>query len=106
MFELQNLLSKIRYRSPYLRYVIPFALAGLVALAAPDLMCGGDAILEMLMRPQGIGLVALTTILLGKYLFTGVCFGAGTPGGTLFPLVIMGALAGAIFGTAATHVLG
>lgn len=106
MFELQNLLSKIRYRSPYLRYVIPFALAGLVALAAPDLMCGGDAILEMLMRPQGIGLVALTTILLGKYLFTGVCFGAGTPGGTLFPLVIMGALAGAIFGTAATRVLG
>lgn len=106
MFQIQNLLSKIRYRSAFMRYLIPFAIAGLVALTAPDLMCGGDAILELLMRPQGMGLLALTGLLVGKYLFTGVCFGAGTPGGTLFPLVIMGALAGAIFGTAAARFLG
>ena len=106
MFQIQNLLSKIRYRSAFMRYLIPFAIAGLAALTAPDLMCGGDAILELLMRPQGMGLLALTGLLIGKYLFTGVCFGAGTPGGTLFPLVIMGALTGAIFGTAATRFLG
>ena len=106
MFQIQNLLSKIRYRSAFMRYLIPFVIAGLVALTAPELMCGGDAILELLMRPQGMGLLALTGLLIGKYLFTGVCFGAGTPGGTLFPLVIMGALAGAIFGTAATRFLG
>lgn len=106
MFQIQNLLSKISYRSAFMRYLIPFVIAGLVALTAPDLMCGGDAILELLMRPQGMGLLALTGLLIGKYLFTGVCFGAGTPGGTLFPLVIMGALAGAIFGTAATRFLG
>lgn len=106
MFEIQNLLARIRYKTPYLRYVIPFVLAGAVALVAPEYMCGGDSILEMLMRPQGIGLLTLAGILLGKYLFTGVCFGAGTPGGTLFPLVIMGALAGAIFGGVATRVLG
>lgn len=106
MFRIQNLLSKIRYRSAFMRYLIPFVIAGLVALTAPDLMCGGDAILELLMRPQGMGLLALTGLLIGKYLFTGICFGTGTPGGTLFPLVIMGALAGAIFGTAATRFLG
>ena len=106
MFQIQNLLSKIRYRSAFMRYLIPFAFAGLVALTAPELMCGGDALLELLMRPQGMGLLALTGLLVGKYLFTGVCFGTGTPGGTLFPLVIMGALAGAIFGTAATRFLG
>ena len=106
MFKMQDLLTKIRYRHAWLRYVIPFVLAGIVALVAPQLMCGGDAILEMLMRPQGISIVVLSALLLGKYLFTGVCFGAGTPGGTLFPLVIMGALAGAIFGMGATHVLG
>lgn len=106
MFKIQDALSKIRYKSPYLRYVIPFALAGVVAVAAPQLMCGGDAILEMLMSPQGLGLATLGLLLVGKYVFTGVCFGAGTPGGTLFPLVIMGALAGAIFGTSATRALG
>lgn len=106
MFALQNLLSRIRYRHAWLRYLIPFMVAGGVALLSPELMCGGDAILEMLMSPQGLSIGTLALILLGKYLFTGVCFGAGTPGGTLFPLVIMGTLAGAIFGMGATRVLG
>lgn len=106
MFALQNLMGRIRYRFSWLRYLIPFLLAGVIALVAPELMCGGDAILEMLMSPQGLPVTTLALILLGKYLFTGICFGAGTPGGTLFPLVIMGALAGAIFGMGATRVLG
>lgn len=105
MFAIQDAMSHIKLPNP-LRYIIPFMLAGIAAIAAPDLMCGGDAILELLMRPQGLTLAALLLILLGKYLFTGVCFGAGTPGGTLFPLVVMGALVGAIFGDVATSLFG
>ncbi len=106
MFAMQDTLGKVKYPARILRYLIPFMLAGVVAIVAPDLMCGGDAILELLMKPEGLALGTLAALLLGKYLFTGICFGAGTPGGTLFPLVIMGALAGAIFGNVATNLLG
>ena len=106
MFAMQDALAKVRYPSRLLRYIIPFELAGVAALFFPDLMCGGEAILELLQSPQGLSLAAIGLLLFGKFLFTGVCFGAGTPGGTLFPLVIMGALAGALFGTIATQALG
>ncbi len=106
MFAMQDALAKVKYPSRIMRYLIPFELAGMAALYFPDLMCGGDAILELLQSPQGLGLAMLAVLLVGKFLFTGVCFGAGTPGGTLFPLVIMGALAGAIFGTLATQAFG
>ncbi len=106
MFKMQDLLSRVRYPSRALRYLIPFELAGVVAFTAPELMCGGDTILEMLQAPQGLAIATLALVLLGKYAFTGVCFGSGTPGGTLFPLVIMGALCGAIFGKLACGVFG
>ncbi len=106
MFAMQDMLAKIKYPSRALRYLIPFELAGIAALYFPDLMCGGDAILELLQNPQGLAMGTLVALLVGKYLFTGICFGAGTPGGTLFPLVIMGALSGAIFGVAVTQLFG
>jgi H+/Cl- antiporter ClcA len=37
-------------------------------------------------------LATLCALLVGKYVFTALCFGSGAPGGTLFPLVVMGAL--------------
>ena len=106
MFALQDLLDKVRVHAPFLRLAIAFCLAGVVAFVAPDLMCGGDAILELLERPQTLTLATLAFLLAGKFLFTGVCFGSGAPGGTLFPLVVMGALSGAILGVPLTRLFG
>ena len=106
MFLGQALYSKIRTHLPASRLCIPFAVAGLCAFVAPDLMDGGDAILEILTRVSNHPTFYLLLLLLGKYLFTNISASSGAPGGTLYPLVVMGALAGALFGRAAVVFLG
>lgn len=106
MFAMNDLSSKIKTHVPYLRLAIPFALAPIVALNFPDLLCGGDAIVRFLEYYGTYPLGILVALLVGKYLYTTVCFGSGAPGGTLFPLVVMGALSGAIFGTIVMHATG
>lgn len=107
MFACQErLYGRIRKHLPYARLAIPFALAGVTAFVWPDLMCGGDAIIERLMSPEGLTMGAVLALLLGKYVFTTLSFGSGAPGGTLFPLVVMGSLVGALFGMGASRVTG
>lgn len=96
MFWIQGQYSRIRTHIPYFRYAIPFALAGVVAFTVPQLNCGGDALIELLDESDELNLSLLAALLLGKYLFTAICFGSGAPGGTLFPLVVMGSLTGAV----------
>ena len=88
------------------KLVVPFALAGVCAFVFPDLMCGGDAIVEKLMAPHSLTVAAMLALLIGKYVMTTVAFGSNAPGGTLFPMVVMGGLIGAIFGAGATAVTG
>ena len=88
------------------RLIIPFILAGIVAFAWPDLLCGGDVIIEKIKEPQTLTELLVIALLLGKYTFTTACFAAGTPGGTLFPLVVMGTLVGTLFALLATHIFG
>lgn len=106
MFACQELFARIRGHLPYARLAIPFAIAGVAAFAWPELMCGGDAIIELLVSSGGMPLGALLALLAGKYLFTTVSFGSGAPGGTLFPLVVMGSLVGGAFAAAAQTLVG
>ncbi|WP_321970591.1 ClC family H(+)/Cl(-) exchange transporter [Paratractidigestivibacter sp.] len=106
MFACQSAYKHISKGTPYMRLVIPFALAGVAAFAWPELMCGGDAVFEAITSPTMMGLAPLIVLLLGKYAFTTVSFGSGAPGGTLFPLVVMGALVGCCFSRAAGIVSG
>ena len=80
------------------RLAVPLACAFVVAFVAPELMCGGDAILELLEEPAALTLGLVAALLAGKLLYTALCFGSGAPGGTLLPLVVVGALAGALWG--------
>ena len=106
MFAWQSIYNRISKGLPYLRLVVPFALAGCMAFAWPELMCGGDAIFELISSPTALRLLPMVALLVGKYLFTGISFGSGAPGGTLFPLVIMGALVGTCFSLAANELIG
>lgn len=106
MFAFQDVFARVRARAPHVCLMLPFALAGLVAFSVPVLMDGGDAILALLASPTSLTPVVLIALLLGKFFFTGVCFGSGAPGGTLFPLVVMGALSGMIFGGALVGIFG
>ncbi len=100
MFACQELYKKIPARPTHLRLTIPFALAWAAAFFWPELMCGGDAIIEGIISSRGLTFTVVSLLLLGKYAFTTVSFGSGAPGGTLFPLVVMGALVGSAFALA------
>ena len=102
MFLAQNLFERINRFTPYLRLVPAFVLTGITAFVMPQLLCGGDAIIELLQRGYITPLNVLLVLLIGKYLLTAICFGSGAPGGTLLPLVVMGALMGSIYGICVT----
>lgn len=102
MFALQGkVFARLRTRWGDAVLLVAFLGAGIAAFAAPQLLCGGDAILAYLEGPGRLTSGALVTLLLGKYLLTSLCFSSGAPGGTLLPLVIMGSLLGALCGLGA-----
>ena len=100
----QRLFKKARWLSEKHRLMVPFLLAGVLGLVFPAVLGGGHAIIEAL-RPD-TGLVLLLLILAVKFLFSMISFGSGAPGGIFFPLLILGATIGAVFGTLATQFLG
>lgn len=102
----ERLYARIDRHLPYGRIGVAFALSLAMCFVAPDLLCGGDAIVEKVMQPGILPLGTVAALLLGKYLFTTLCFGSGAPGGTLFPLCVMGILCGGLFGVAAFEYLG
>ncbi len=105
MFALsERLFDHITLHAPYGRFVLAFAITGIVALVAPNLLCGGDAIAEILKEPARVTTIGFLLLLLGKYAFTCLCFGSGAPGGTLFPLCILGMLSGGLFASACCSV--
>lgn len=107
MFAIQErLYGPLERLAPRVRLVIPFVLAGFVALFWPDLLCGGDAIIERVLHVQAETAMSLALLLVGKYVFTALCFGSGAPGGTLFPLVVFGMLIGALYGFGILAVVG
>ncbi|MBP3885592.1 MAG: ClC family H(+)/Cl(-) exchange transporter [Olsenella sp.] len=102
----EKLYDRLARKAPYVRVAIPFAIAGIMAFVCPELTCGGDEIIKQIMRPGILPFGTVALLLGGKYLFTAVSFGSGAPGGTLFPLCVMGALCGYLFADGAVLTLG
>ncbi len=79
------------------RMMIPFALAGVVAFILPDILYGGHGIIDGVSAGKyTLGFMCL--LLAAKFLFSMASFGSGAPGGIFFPLLVLGALSGAIMG--------
>lgn len=107
MFFVQDkLYGPFETKTPFVRMAVPFVLAGVLAFVWPDLLCGGDAIVERVMNIRNETMLTILALLVGKYVFTTICFGSGAPGGTLFPLVVMGLLVGALYGMGVSNVAG
>ena len=106
MFACKRLYKRLDRFGAAGKLVVPFALAAVCAFTFPDLMCGGDAIVEKLMAPRSMTLLTMVALLVGKYVMTTLAFGSNAPGGTLFPMVVMGGLIGAIFGMGASATTG
>ena len=82
------------------RLVLPavFVFSAIVGLLVPQVLCGGHSMVEYLMNEKP-GLSVMFGLLVAKFLFGAICFACGAPGGTLYPLCILGTYLGASLGT-------
>ena len=76
-------------------------LVGLVAWWLPDAVGGGHAVAERVLGgtlTAGLGMLAL--LLVAKLLLTAASYASGAPGGIFAPMLLLGALCGAVFAKA------
>lgn len=105
LLKSQVIYGKFRGLKPEFRPVVPFILAGVLGFTLPQVLGGGNTMIQLL----GSGKLVLSGMLLllvVKFIFSMVSFGSGAPGGIFFPLLVLGAYIGGIYGTAASAYLG
>lgn len=103
MLFLQDLYKKINL-SNHIKLPIIFVFSGVVGLLLPQVLCGGHSMVEFLMHEHP-SLGIMFGLLIAKFLFGAICFASGAPGGTLYPLCILGTYLGAVLGGIALNVL-
>lgn len=104
LVKTQKLYKKSRYLNVKTRPVIPFVTAGILGLIFPIVLASGHSIIEELQLSTSIGF--LIVVLIIKFAFSMISFGSGSPGGIFFPLLIMGAIIGAVFGNISVNFFG
>lgn len=96
MLKAQELYRKIPFLKETGRLLIAFLTAGVLGLVMPSVLRSGSGLIVSLTKGEMVlGMVVLTLVV--KFLFSAVSFGSGAPGGIFFPLLILGALLGAVF---------
>jgi CIC family chloride channel protein len=79
------------------------ALVGLLVWTAPDLAGGGDNLTQRALSGRG-ALLAVTGILVLRFVLGVVSYAAGTPGGLFAPMLVLGSQAGLLVGLIAVHI--
>lgn len=77
--------------------VIACLFAGIFGITLPAVLGGGHGIITGIINNQYI-IWYMLLLLAAKFIFSMISFGSGTSGGIFFPLLVLGALSGAIFG--------
>ena len=78
------------------KYLVPLFLSFGLAFVLPEVLGGGSALVDTLIR-KDFALSFLLLLLVAKFAFTMLCFGSGVPGGIFLPMLVLGALSGAVF---------
>lgn len=98
LLKTQDFYVKILKKIPIqFKTIIPFVMTGILALTIPQVIDGGDSLIENVIS-NNITIKLLIIILVIKFIFTFFSYSSGVPGGIFFPLLALGALVGAIFG--------
>lgn len=83
------------------RWRVPVAMvaAACVGLVLPDVLGGGEGLVEIAERGE-TALAMVLLLLIVKIVFSGASFGCGAPGGIFMPILAVGALGGCATGMA------
>ena len=100
----QKLYGRLKTR-PFVKMLIPFLTAGVLGLCLPQVLGSGHSLVEWMTGGEcTLGMVALVVAV--RFLFGGISFGSGAPGGIFFPPLVLGAGIGALFGLGGTALFG
>lgn len=100
----KNYYKNAKWLSVKTRPVIPFILAGVIGLTFPIALGSGHIITEELNLSTSLNFLILLLVI--KFIFSMLSFGSGAPGGIFFPLLMLGAVIGGIFGYIAVNYIG
>ncbi len=96
--KVQEVYQKIPFLNHEIKKVlVPFLLSGILLFVMPEILGSGHNLIDMLTEHQLI-LGTAIILFLCKFIFSAVSFGSGAPGGIFFPLLVLGAFVGGIFG--------
>lgn len=97
LLKTQDIYGKFTKVPVQVKVIVPFLCAGLIGLTSPILLGGGHSLIMSLVY-SAFPIRILIIFLIVKYLFTFISFGSNAPGGIFFPLLVLGAIVGNIFG--------
>lgn len=100
MVAAKNIYAKIAKVPPYIKMAFVFALSGVVGLLLPQVLCGGHTMAELLINERP-AVTVMILLFVAKFFFGVFSFASGAPGGTLYPMCILGTYIGAIYGQTA-----
>lgn len=94
----QEIYQKIPFLNNEIKKVmVPFLLSGVLLFVMPEILGSGHNLIDM-MTTRKLMLGSAIILFLCKFLFSSISFGSGAPGGIFFPLLVLGAFIGGIFG--------
>ena len=83
---------------PYTRIAFAMITAGILGYILPDVLGGGNELINKL-AGFPLSITLFVVLLLGKFFFTLISYGCGVPGGFFLPMLVLGALTGAVCAT-------
>lgn len=105
MVKAQDIYKSVKKIPNYIKMPSVFLVSGVVGLVLPQILCSGHSMAELLLSEHP-AVSYMILLLVAKFLFGVISFASGAPGGTLYPLCILGTYMGAIFGALSINFLG
>lgn len=102
LMQALNFYEKQTWLPGWGKIAAPLVMAGIIGFVLPDILGSGNELVNTLATISP-GFKILCILLVAKFLFTMISYGSGVPGGIFLPLLVIGALTGAIFGDAAIY---
>lgn len=84
------------FKNQYVKILFALFSACLLGFFLPQVLGGGNALVDQLAAGRFSSLSFLVLLLIGKYVFTLISYGCGVPGGFFLPLLVVGALLGSV----------
>ncbi len=97
MVKAQDIYKSITRIPNYIKIPCVFLISGAVGLVFPQILCSGHSMVKIILE-ENPTVLYMFILLAAKFVFGALCFASGAPGGTLYPLCILGTYIGAIFG--------